>query len=508
MFGWLRKKFGKRVPRVAVNAPRYDWEREWDHIGVLRAKYDSAQTVNENRRHWANADSLSPNAANSIEVRRTLRNRARYEVANNPHARNILLSLANYTIGRGPRLQMRTESSELNRVLEAEFNRWLWSVDIGSKLRTMRAAKVQDGEAFALFTNRKTSTPVALDLRLIEADQVASLNYSIANLLDRGNPDGIVLDEYGLPVAYEILSKHPGDTGFAMLDSRLVDAKYVLHYTRQDRPGQVRGVPEITSALPLFALLRRYVLAVLTAAESAASFAAVMKTVMPPMGDDQGNGFGQAASVPAGMSIEIERNMITSLPEGWDISQLRAEQPTATFEAFHDKILNDIGTVLSVPFNVVACNSSGYNYASGRMDYQGFDLSLNVERSAIERSILDPVLQMWRDEAVMVEGYLPQPARGRSIDWAHQWFWDGREHVDPVKEANAQKTKLANGTTTLAQEYAKRGLDYEAEIEQWSREVWQKVSTLIAQGFTREEALRIAVKEAAGASVPVESSGE
>ena len=38
-------------------------------------------TNDENRRHWANADGLSANAANSPDVRRLLRNRARYETA-------------------------------------------------------------------------------------------------------------------------------------------------------------------------------------------------------------------------------------------------------------------------------------------------------------------------------------------------------------------------------------------------------------------------------------------
>ena len=44
---------------------------------IVRARYDAASTNDENRRHWANADSLSANAANSPEVRRVLRNRAR-----------------------------------------------------------------------------------------------------------------------------------------------------------------------------------------------------------------------------------------------------------------------------------------------------------------------------------------------------------------------------------------------------------------------------------------------
>jgi len=52
-------------------------------VRVIRAKFDSAQTTPENRRHWANADGLAADAAANPEVRRTLRNRSRYEVANN-----------------------------------------------------------------------------------------------------------------------------------------------------------------------------------------------------------------------------------------------------------------------------------------------------------------------------------------------------------------------------------------------------------------------------------------
>jgi len=52
--------------------------------GSKRAAGDSGSVEQHNRRHWANADALSADAAASAAVRRTLRNRARYEVANNP----------------------------------------------------------------------------------------------------------------------------------------------------------------------------------------------------------------------------------------------------------------------------------------------------------------------------------------------------------------------------------------------------------------------------------------
>ncbi|MEL6897896.1 MAG: hypothetical protein AAFP90_17490, partial [Planctomycetota bacterium] len=52
----------------------------------LRAKYDAANTTLDNIKHWSRADGLSATAANSPDVRRILRNRSRYEIANNSYA--------------------------------------------------------------------------------------------------------------------------------------------------------------------------------------------------------------------------------------------------------------------------------------------------------------------------------------------------------------------------------------------------------------------------------------
>jgi capsid protein len=43
--------------------------------------------------------------------------------------------------------------------------------------------------------------------------------------------------------------------------------------------------------------------------------------------------------------------------------------------------------------------------------------------------------------------------------------------VDPAKEANAQATRLASHTTTLADEYAKRGQDWETQLRQRAKEI-------------------------------------
>ncbi len=52
----------------------------------------------------------------------------------------------------GPRLQMLTADAFANRFVEQEFFAWADAVGLAEKLRTMRLARVSDGESFGLLT--------------------------------------------------------------------------------------------------------------------------------------------------------------------------------------------------------------------------------------------------------------------------------------------------------------------------------------------------------------------
>ena len=449
MFRWLTNLATGSGPRAPRNAT----------VRVVRARYDAAMTNDDNRRHWAAADGLSANSANSAEVRRILRNRARYEVSNNSYARGMVLTLAHDVVGTGPRLQMLTESPEANRRIEREFARWTTAIRLAEKLRTMRGARATDGESFALLTsNPKLPLDVQLDLRLIEADQVTTPDPRLDVPVD-----GILFDSTGNPVEYHVLKEHPvASTYRRALAFDRIPAESILHWYRVDRPGQARGIPDITPALPLFAQLRRFTLAVLAAAETAADFAGILYTDAPAS--------GEADAAEPFEPIELEKRALVTMPGGWRMEQLRAEQPSTGYAEFKREILNEIASCLNMPFNVAAGNSSSYNYASGRLDHQTYFKAIRVEQSHIEDLILDRLLAAWFDEAALIPGLLPADL-GPIITLEHTWFWDGQEHVDPAKEANAQATRLANHTTTLASEYARQGKDWEDALRQRAKEL-------------------------------------
>jgi hypothetical protein len=94
--------------------------------------------------------------------------------------------------------------------------------------------------------------------------------------------------------------------------------------------------------------------------------------------------------------IELERNMLMTMPGGWKMSASRAHRnrPT-TYAEFKKEILNEIARCLNMPYNIAAGNSSGYNYASGRLDHQTYYKSIRVDQAFMAEKVLDRVLAAW-----------------------------------------------------------------------------------------------------------------
>lgn len=421
----------------------------------IMARFDSAQTTPDNQRHWAAADFLAADDEASPEVRSILRRRSRYEIANNSYARGLVLMLANDTIGTGPRLQMLLEDEALNDRIERDFYFWSREIRLAPKLRTMRMARCQDGEAFAvLASNPGLRNNVKLDVIPVEADRVAGeLNWRE----DDTSVDGVRFDAWGNPSSYRVLKYHPGDMRYGTgEEANMIPSANMLHIFRMDRPGLHRGVSELTAALPLFAQLRRYNLAVLSAAEAAADFAAVLYTDAPPE--------GLTADVEPMDSVPLQRNMMLTIPAGWKLGQLDPKQPAANHAEFVKIVLSEIARCVCCTYGSLSGDFSGYNYSSGRLDNQIYHKSIIVDRSLWESDILDRLFYAWFQEYRVINKLKIEEER-------HVWFWDGFSHVDPTKDATAQEKHLVNHTTTLAEECAKEGRDYIEVLNQRAKEL-------------------------------------
>jgi lambda family phage portal protein len=436
-------------------------QRERSPSRQIRGRYDAAETTDENSRHWAMVDGLSARSANSPIVRKRLRDRMRYETANNPMAEGMVSSFANDVIGTGPRLQLLTKDDAINERITLAWRRWSKLIRLRSKLSLLVRAKLNDGEAFAQFTtNERLSGSVKLDFKPFEAEMCAS---PTENLADPFRVDGIDFDAAGNPERYHILKQHPGDLGPNFWETYALDAAYVVHWFKISRPGQVRGIPENHSSLSLFAARRRFMLATLMAAESAANFGGVIETEAPP---------GEADSTDPLSTVDLDRNTVMTLPYGNKFHQIASEHPNDTFPAFNREITKETGRPIGQPYNVTAGDSSEHNYASGRLDHQGYWNVIDITREDCEDVVIDRVFQSWFAEYRLTDEFAGMDAGDDVLQEitsgdAVEWEWDGHPHIDSNKEANAQETRLSNGVISFDTEMAADGYNRKRE---WSKQ--------------------------------------
>jgi len=456
---------------------------------VRANSYDISQDGDTTKYMWAQANLFPADAAARTNIRAMIRKRSRYTYINNGYYRGMVDTKARDTIGRGPRLQFVSIDKDINKRLERDWNRWQRETNLNIKLRLAVLSRIRDGEVFGLFFTNPILKAVKLDIQLIEADRIASIS--------GGNTiDGITFDDVGNPISYTILKRYLSGSGLMSNfdinphtdikqptpgsmtnntlqgDFREVPAEDVIHYYHPDRPGQHRGVAEASSSLTDFEILRRYTQANLIAAERAACFGIVLETENAV---DTSLETDPVATDPYS-EVELSPGTISQLPAGSKAHDFKAEHPSTTYPEFKKEILEECARPLGISFNVASGNSSGYNYASGRLDHQTYFKVIDIDRQEIAYNILDRVFSKWFAEWILLPENFDIDKALKSVEpETHEWYWDGHEHVDPVKEATADNIRIKNGTLPIPEYYASRGYDWRDKLaERLEYEVEEK----------------------------------
>lgn len=418
----------------------------------LRAKFDLAQTTRDNEKHWANADGRSARSALAPAVRKRLRDRSRYEAENSSWYAGILSTATNHIVGTGPRLQSLTANAEGNQRIERAWSRWCKASGFTTKLRVLFETYWREGECFGLRSSRPSLYPIDLDLRTYEAEQVQS-PYDSQTIGDPFVDDGIRFIPASETIEYFFLDHHPSDPFFTPSwkgDWR--PACDVIHLFRPTRCNQLRGIPRAAPGLPLLAVMRRFEIATVHAAEVAANQPMVLETT-------SGANIQPAQSPEDFATIELERNMATIIPEGWRLGQAKPEHPATTMEMFIRQLLMHFCRSMNVPFGLAAGTSKDSNFSSHKGDIRNlWQPEVRAEQELLEREVVNKVFR-WFLEGALLSGLLDDMPPIDQIDY--QWYWDGIPPLDETDAATATQIRTTSGQSTLPQEYAANGQDFE-----------------------------------------------
>lgn len=318
--------------------------------------------------------------------------------------------------------------------------------------------------------------PVATTIQLIEPDRLSNPNNSTDSKNLRG---GVEIDRFGAPIAYHILKEHPGDYWMSSLEWEHVPTftpfgrRRVLHVHDISRIGQTRGKPILSSIMPMFKMLDHYERSELQAAIVNAMIAAFIET---PMGGEELNElFGGSSddylNAKKDWQVKLEGGSIIPIFPGDKVAPFTPSRPNSAYGSFVENLLRHIGTGLNIPYELLLKDFSKTNYSSARSALLEAWRYFNGRRQWLADYWATPVYELWLEEMVN-KGLVDAPDfyKNRYAYTRCKWIGPGRGWVDPVKEAQACQLRMEIGLSTLENECASQGLDWEEVVEQRVRE--------------------------------------
>lgn len=416
----------------------------------------------------------------------TLRERSRDLVRNEPLAAGAINTATTHVVGTGLMLKSRVkadvlgwepeQAAEWQKNTEREWCMHADSTDIDAA-RTLNFYGLQDlafrsvlenGDALALlpYLNGRSS-PYRLAVQLIEADRVCNKDSAPDT---PGLAGGVQLDANGAPLAYHVMTQHPGDRMVIKREWRIYPAfgsrtgrRNVLHLYRKLRIGQNRGIPYFAPVIEAFKQIGRYSEAEIFAAVATAMFAIETKTEdrngLSPLESAVSGATPTSADAPKESSWDgtLTPGLTVDLGLNESLTGFNPNRPNANFDPFVQAVLRQVGVALEIPFELLIKHFTA-SYSAARAALLEMWRFVRVRRAWLADTFCTPVYAAWLEEAVALgriqaPGFFDDPMM-RAAYLGCTWHGDGPGSINPKDEAMAQEIRLRNNITTLAEEIA------------------------------------------------------
>lgn len=430
-----------------------------------------------------------------------LRERSRDLARNAPLASGAISTCVTNVVGTGLKLQSRIDretlkmsdekAAEWESKTEKEFRLWAESREC-DRSREMNFHTIQEvafrqqlenGEIFTLLPRIKRSgSPYDLKLHMVEADRVCNERNqkNTATLVE-----GIEKDENGAPLRYHILNQHPGSSNIDYKNYKWIkiDAfgaktglPNVIHLKRITRPGQTRGVPYLAPVIEPLKQLDRYAEAEVMAAVISAMFTVFIKTEKGEFPGFDTTAMGEETGASStDTDLKLASGAIIGLNKGESIESANPMRPNSAFEPFVTAILEQIGTALEIPYEIIVRHFSS-SYSASRAALLEAWRFFKGRRFWLAANFCQPIYEVFLWDAI-ASGRLAAPGffndyMVRKAYCGALWQGDAPGYIDPAKDIRAAKERLELKISTLDEETALiTGGDMEKNIPRLAQEI-------------------------------------
>jgi lambda family phage portal protein len=320
------------------------------------------------------------------------------------------------------------------------------------------------GECFVRLRSRRPEDglPVPLALELIDPARVP---YDLTETRAEGVQivQGIEHDALGRVTAYHVLDHTPGEPvpAGASAIPRRVPAPAMLHVYDAERPGQVRGVSALATALPRLRMLDAWGDAVLLRQQIANLFVGSLSNTSAVDADVSPlTGLAPSTTQGGRAVVDLVPGILQELAPGEELKFSDPPDPPSS-QTFATEQARLACGAAGVPLQVVTGEWGATNDRLARV-------VLNQWRRRVERfrwSVIVPRLlrPVWSTWATLAGPRLLLGAEDSGATWrAHAW-----PYVHPVQDVAAQLQAVRGGLTSLSAVIAEgSGEDAETVLRQ------------------------------------------
>lgn len=309
----------------------------------------------------------------------------------------------------------------------------------------------------------------------------------------RGLDQGIFHDANVRPLAYRFLRREGGlekETDLAAWDG--AGLRRVVHLMdRGENPDSPRGISPIAPVLKIVAQYDQLADATLATALMQTIFAATIKSPEPSpdafeaisalededLRDDLYAVWSQRIDkLKEGGGISMnDPARINHLGPGEEFQMHTAQTPGSQYLPFSQSLRREMARALGITFESLSMDYSNATYSSVRMGISSVWPIAVRRRERIAAPFCQAVYEAWLDEEVhsgripFRGGYRAFAANRRAVTWA-EWQGPSQPTADDYRSAMAAKMRLEAGVSSLADECALMGRNWEDVSEQRASE--------------------------------------
>ena len=423
--------------------------------------YDAAATTNLNQDSPVSITSANAEILVSISASRA---RARRLVRDNPYAASAENTYATNVAGDEPfRLEMRVgkydatgkfeEEVETNRLIEIAWREAGRPENCCASRNLSRlelyhmaiAAVVRDGGILARHRRAYPKNKFGYAIEPIEIDRLDHFWNRPANSTGNEIQFSIEMDEWHAPIAYWILTRHPGDI-FAYSNQpkyrERVDAdEVVAFFNMRLRAGQYVGMSSFAPVIQRLHRIDQYDIAEMTAAIVSAikiGFFTKTNTADQYVGTEETEDGMKIDKVEAGVNFE-------EMPDNFDLKQFDPQHPVEAYAAFSDQNLRSIAQGLKIAHSTLSGNYAGMSFSTGRLEKLPERDNFKVMQEHMKKSFVHPHFNEWLKYAIL-SGAIPLPA-SRIQEFQDAAFFHAKRwpYINPLQDAQADILRIEGG---------------------------------------------------------------